>query len=112
MGEPDEPHCTADDLEDLVVRFSAWFTELTPSERNAAYLMTSGLANAAARETSTRTPSPGFFERYVSGANEEDVARHERAYGSYTSYATRLSPPFTPRALARLGQLLRFLEAS
>ncbi|MFT4307741.1 MAG: hypothetical protein ACMXYM_00025 [Candidatus Woesearchaeota archaeon] len=110
MNEPHESrhNDTDGELDDLVVRFSTWFTQLKPADQNAAYLLTSGLANAAARETSMRTP--GFFEKYVSGANEANVARHDQTYGSYASHAARLSPPMPPRALAQVGQLLLLFE--
>jgi hypothetical protein len=90
-------------LEPLIQRFSPWFTALSPVDQNAAFLMTSGLADAMAREKSRYSPDPGFFDRYVSGSHGPAVTRHEQTYGSYRAHASHLQPPLTPRELGAIG---------
>ena len=96
-------------MSDLITRFSQWFKPLSDAERNAAFRMTSGLADAMAREMSPYAPERGFLERYVNGEDTLTIARHEYVYGSYREHVERLAPPFTPLELGAIGRYA-FLE--
>ena len=88
-------------LEPLVKRFETWYRSLSSEEQNDAFSMTTGLASTMAREQNRYSPH--------SGPDARADKLHERAFGAYSEYASRLEPPFTPRELAVVSYLI-FVE--